>query len=738
MYPSAMDYARDGGTALIPTRFVWPYGGRSVYLSGTFTGWSQWPMAPVEGCPTVFQTVCSVPPGYHQYKFIVDGEWRHDENQPFVSGSLGTVNTVLLARESDYLPAVLSAQIPPSSNMDVDNQAFQRLVRVSDVALPDDASKISQSDLDISRHRISAVLSTHSAYELLPGSTKVIALDVDLPVKQAFHILHEQGIPMAPLWDFSRAQFVGVLSALDFILIMRELGNHGSNLTEEELETHTISAWKEAKSYLSRQANELGKSAPRQLVWSGPDNSLKDVALEILQNGVATVPIIHSPAQDGSYPQLLYLASLSEILKHICRYFKHSPESLPILQLPIGAIPLGTWVPKIGEPNRQPLAMLRPTASLNAALNLLVQAQVSAIPIVDDNDSLLDIYSRSDITALAKDKIYTHINLEEMSIHQALQLAEEPYATYGLSSQKCHMCLRSDSLHEVMERLSRPGVRRVVVVEAGSKRVEGIISVGDIFKFLLGKEPKTSQQLSPLWVDVHPRLENRNSVDGFPITQSTDFPNMTHYQNILTGRYDFDLNEIINESDWENITQDEPVDLVNIDNRDLPNYGSPSASDSDDLPNVEESGDNVPFEASSSDDDFFMHNRLPRSMSMSPFHDKGCRFRPTSFNDKHTNMWKVERYIKEHTCDMGTCRDGDFNLNVEMISSVLRSDIEKMSRFPFKDCQTNVLIAYDILIRRRKAYYDRKCAFKKVYGTWEGSFAELPRFMEALKRFNPG
>lgn len=26
----------------------------------------------------------------------------------------------------------------------------------------------------------------------------------------------------------------------------------------------------------------------------------------------------------------------------------------------------------------------------------------------------------SDITALAKDKIYTHINLEEMSIHQVL------------------------------------------------------------------------------------------------------------------------------------------------------------------------------------------------------------------------------------------------------------------------------------------------------------------------------
>ena len=38
---------------------------------------------------------------------------------------------------------------------------------------------------------------------------------------------------------------------------------------------------------------------------------------------------------------------------------------------------------------------------------------------------------------------------------------------------------------------------------------------------------------------------------------------------------------------------------MNIDDRDLPNYGSPSASDSDDLPNAEESEDNIPFEASS-------------------------------------------------------------------------------------------------------------------------------------------
>ncbi|CAD6232162.1 unnamed protein product [Miscanthus lutarioriparius] len=189
---------------------------------------------------------------------------------------------------------------------------------------------------------------------------------------------------------------------------------------------------------------------------------------------------------DGSFPQLLHLASLSVILTCICRYFKNSTGNLPILNQLVCSIPLGSWVPKIGDPNSRPLAMLRPNASLSSALNMLVQARVSSIPIVDENDALLDTYSRSDITALAKDKVYTHVRLDEMTIHQALQLGQDANTPFGIfNGQRCQMCLRSDPLLKVMERLANPGVRRVFIVEAGSKRVEGIISLSDIFKFLL-------------------------------------------------------------------------------------------------------------------------------------------------------------------------------------------------------------------------------------------------------------
>ncbi|KAF5937693.1 hypothetical protein HYC85_025199 [Camellia sinensis] len=49
------------------------------------------------------------------YKFFVDGEWRHDEHQPFVSGNYGVVNSVFLAREPDVIPASYTPETPGRS-----------------------------------------------------------------------------------------------------------------------------------------------------------------------------------------------------------------------------------------------------------------------------------------------------------------------------------------------------------------------------------------------------------------------------------------------------------------------------------------------------------------------------------------------------------------------------------------------------------------------------------------------
>ncbi|KAF8390767.1 hypothetical protein HHK36_025295 [Tetracentron sinense] len=333
---------------------------------------------------------------------------------------------------------------------------------------------------------------------------KLFFNDIDLHLRR--------GLAGVPIWDDCKGQFSGMLTVSDFILILTELHKNGPMLTSEELEMHSISAWKEEKSQLHRKSDGsilpsccspliqvrvlfciwnfcgllLEKLDVITYVWimlADPQESLKDVALRILQNKISTVPVIHS-TQDGSCQQLLHLACLPGILKHICRHFRHSPGTMPLLQQAVGSLPLGTWVPEIGRASGCQLTTLQPGAPLSSALSLLIEAQISSIPIVDDNGSLLDVYSRSDITSLAKSNVYARIQLDQTNMHQALQLAFEANNTIN-ANKRCQTCLRSDSLHVIMERLSDPAVRRLIVIEAGSKRVEGIISLRDVFNFIL-------------------------------------------------------------------------------------------------------------------------------------------------------------------------------------------------------------------------------------------------------------
>ncbi|XP_010249337.1 PREDICTED: sucrose nonfermenting 4-like protein isoform X2 [Nelumbo nucifera] len=469
---------------MVLTIFEWPYGGQHVFLTGSFTRWTEHiRMTLMENSGTVFQAIWDLTPGYHQYKFLVDGVWRFNEQEPCVTDEYGAVNNIIFVKELEFAPSILHNEAP-KSGMDVDNGIFQHPASLSGGMHQEPVSQILDGDIDAFRRHLSILLSRYTTYELLPMSGKVVALDLILPVKQAFHIMYEQGLSVVPIWDDCNRQFCGMLTASDFILILTELHNNVTMLTNEELEMHSISAWKEGKLQI-RRASDVPVQSPirRPLVQAGPHESLQDVALKIIRNKISVIPIIHS-SQDGSSSQLLHLACLSGILKYICRHLRYSRGVLPLLQKPIGRLPLGAWVSEAGRANGCQLTTLQLDSPLSAALNLLIEAQISSIPVVDEKGSLIDVYTRSDITSLANNSVYAHIRLDQTSLREALELVYKATdATYA--HKRCQTCLRSDSLHDVMERLSDPAVRRLIVIEAGSKRVEGIISLRDVFNFLL-------------------------------------------------------------------------------------------------------------------------------------------------------------------------------------------------------------------------------------------------------------
>lgn len=59
----------------LPTVFKWDGGGKQVFISGTFSDWKILPMVRSHGD---FVTIIDLPEGEHEYKFYVDGEWKHD------------------------------------------------------------------------------------------------------------------------------------------------------------------------------------------------------------------------------------------------------------------------------------------------------------------------------------------------------------------------------------------------------------------------------------------------------------------------------------------------------------------------------------------------------------------------------------------------------------------------------------------------------------------------------------
>ncbi|XP_017044672.2 5'-AMP-activated protein kinase subunit beta-1 [Drosophila ficusphila] len=83
----------------LPTVLRWDGGGKNVTISGTFSNWK--PITMVRSHQN-FVTIIDLPEGDHQYKFCVDGEWKHDPKLKSVENDEGQRNNLVSVRESDF------------------------------------------------------------------------------------------------------------------------------------------------------------------------------------------------------------------------------------------------------------------------------------------------------------------------------------------------------------------------------------------------------------------------------------------------------------------------------------------------------------------------------------------------------------------------------------------------------------------------------------------------------------
>ncbi|KAK4395451.1 Sucrose nonfermenting 4-like protein [Sesamum angolense] len=436
---------------MVQTPFTWRYGGHQVFLSGSFSGWSErMPMFLVEGSENIFQRIIDLPPGCYQYKFLVDGTWRVDQQQICDLDEYGTMNNIVLVSGTELTSPDLNAEaFRPSTS------------RGSSSAGPlnEPVLQLSDGEMDVFRQVLSMHLLASSTYELIPNSGKVLALDVEVDVEQAFHVMYDSDSQLCLCgmktedrwWDVNCFRFY-----FDFT---------------SELEVRTIATWKDWK--LQHHRDIIRAMVP---LLRRPLIHVRMIPWQTWLQGFCKITFLLFPLYI-QWTDTLLLFTYCVPCWNIKGNFKNHLGYLNLLQQPVGYLPLGTWSIEVRRALGRPLLTLHPNDPLNTALTLLLEAQISSIPIVDKSGIFINIYSRSDITSLAKDNIYTRVQLNQMTVSQALELTAER------GRDRYKTCTRFDSLYRVMELLSEPDMRRVIVVEASSRRVEGIITLRDVFNF---------------------------------------------------------------------------------------------------------------------------------------------------------------------------------------------------------------------------------------------------------------
>jgi len=321
-------------------------------------------------------------------------------------------------------------------------------IRSSSMSPTHDADDTFVSDDEIYTH----FMKNHTCYDIMPKSSKLVIFDTQLAVKKAFFALVYNGVRAAPLWDTKRQRFVGMLTITDFILILQKYYKE-PHAKIEELEEHRIETWR-----------EVLREYEKPLLCIRPNDSLFDAIRILIDNHVHRLPIIDSITNN-----VIFILTHKRILRFFYLYIYDWPQPA-FMSKTLEELNVGTY---------DNMHIIEEDTTIIEALNVFVKYRVSALPVVDKNRRLVNVYSKFDVIGLAADKTYRNLN---MTISEALSFRKE-------RSESVAKCYKHETLSVCMERIVKAEVHRLVVVDNDEHAI-GVLSLSDLLDYIVIRPTK--------------------------------------------------------------------------------------------------------------------------------------------------------------------------------------------------------------------------------------------------------
>lgn len=349
--------------------------------------------------------------------------------------------------------------------------------------------KVSMSDLEEDESQILVkFFKFHKCYDLIPTSAKLVVFDTQLLVKKAFFALVYNGVRAAPLWDSAQQKFVGMLTITDFIKIL-QMYYTSPSVTMDELEEHKLDTWR-----------EVLKDQEMPLVSIGPDASLYTAISILIKNRIHRLPVI-----DPDTGNVLYILTHKRILRFLFLYIHDLPRP-SYMNKTLRELKIGTY---------DGIETASEETSIITALKKFVERRVSALPMIDSEGRLVDIFAKFDVINLAAEKTYNNLDV-------SLKKANEHRNEWFEGVQKCKL---DETLFTILERIVRAEVHRLVVVDEEDK-VIGIISLSDLLLYLVlrpcGEDGNLIDSCSSVRNQSESQLEESANIDTAETTEEVN------------------------------------------------------------------------------------------------------------------------------------------------------------------------------------------------------------------------
>lgn len=386
-----------------------------------------------------------------------------------------------------------------------------------------------------SLHAIRHFLRTHSSYDVLPVSFRLVMFDTQLSIKSALDVMFQSGVVSAPLWRSTlnqdtedpsrRPGFAGMITVNDIIHLIQFYYHTSSNYDSATLDVETMRLER------LREIEHALNVPPPPLLWIGPLSPLSEAGELLVLTHARRIPLL-------DYNEDLQVESVLSVLTQyrLLKFIAMNCREVSGLKASIGSLGIGTYTHahQLARKRRTPLARLRMpdqkpphdagpywpllTATLDTTVfdvvHMFSENGISAVPILDEDGDVVDIYESVDVITLLRTGVYSQLDL---TIGQALE--RRPTDHMGVAC-----CSSDDSLASIFMMIKERRTHRMIVMEPDSSldvtgatpmfdqaggehpmtfplhpkgRLAGIICLSDLLRYIIGKPTQPVSDPTP-------------------------------------------------------------------------------------------------------------------------------------------------------------------------------------------------------------------------------------------------